>query len=120
VQLVADLGEDPGFGQVGGCVVARDGEGVVADGVEEYPIADFTGEAEEGGELLVTLGAMCVGTSSESIGRECLTCEAVDWTSGGGERAAGYARCCVCVLVTVLSLLVGAVNWTSGGGVRVD
>ena len=60
MQLVADLGEDPGFGQVGGCVVARDGEGVVADGVEEYPVADFTGEAEEGRVLLVTLGAVCV------------------------------------------------------------
>jgi hypothetical protein len=60
VQLAADFGEDPAFGQVGGCVVTRDGEGVVADGVEEYPIADFTGEAEEGREFLVTLGAVCV------------------------------------------------------------
>lgn len=90
MQLAADFGEDPAFGQVGGCVVTRDGEGVVADGVEEYPIADFTGEAEEGREFLVTLGAVCVcvcvGTSSESIGGGCLTCEAVDRTSGGGVR----------------------------------
>lgn len=88
MQLAADFGEDPAFGQVRGCVVTRDGEGVVADGVEEYPIADFTGEAEEGREFLVTLGAVCVcvGTSSESIGGGCLTCEAVDRTSGGGVR----------------------------------
>jgi hypothetical protein len=67
-------------------VAAWDGEGAVADGVEEYPVADFTGEAEERGGLLVAFGAVCVGTSSESIGGGCLTCEALHRTSGGGVR----------------------------------
>ena len=51
------------------CVAARDGEDAAADGVEVDSVADFAGEAEEGGELLVAFGAVCVGTSSsESMG----------------------------------------------------
>ena len=69
-QLPADFGEELEAREViGVCVAARDGEDAAADGVEVDSVADFAGEAEEGGELLVAFGAVCVGTSSsESMG----------------------------------------------------
>ena len=87
MQLAANFGKGLESKQIGRCMATRDREGPVADGVEVDSVADLSGEAEKRGESLVAFGAVRVGvSSSESVGRGGLTCEALDRTSGGGVR----------------------------------
>ena len=52
-------------------MAARDGQGAVPDGVEIYSVAYFAGELEEGGDLLVTFGAVYLWVNLLShVGRE--------------------------------------------------